>query len=165
MPELRYIAGQVIAFTLFAIGLGYFSNSPSYTHHDPEMALIKLSFSHASQHKEECRRLSPEEIAALAPNMRRPMDCPRERVPVLVEMTMDGNTLLRKSYAPTGLAHDGAASAYEKISVTPGQHKLTVRLRDSNRDEGFDYEDGININLVPLQQFVIDFRNSSFQFY
>src|SRR3990167_4997663 len=85
MPELRYIVGQVIAFTLFAIGLGYFSNSPTYTHHDPEMALIKLSFSHASQHKEECRRLSPEEIAALAPNMRRPMDCPRERVPVLVE--------------------------------------------------------------------------------
>ena len=165
MPELRYIVGQVIAFTLFAIGLGYFSNSPTYTHHDPEMALIKLSFSHASQHKEECRRLSPEEIAALAPNMRRPMDCPRERVPVLVEMTMDGNTLLRKSYVPTGLAHDGAASAYEKIPVTPGQHKLTVRLRDSNRDEGFDYEDGININLVPLQQFVIDFRNSSFQFY
>ena len=165
MPELRYIVGQVIAFTLFAIGLGYFSNSPTYTHHDPEMALIKLSFSHASQHKEECRRLSPEEIAALAPNMRRPMDCPRERAPVLVEMIMDGNTLLRKSYTPTGLAHDGAASAYDKISVTPGQHKLTVRLRDSNREEGFDYEDGININLVPLQQFVIDFRDSSFQFY
>jgi hypothetical protein len=165
MPEPRYLVGQIIAFTLFAIGLGYFSNSPTYTHHDPEMALIKLSFSHASHHKEECRRLSPEEIAALAPNMRRPMDCPRERVPVRVELIVDGNMLLSKSYTPTGLAHDGAASAYEKIPVTPGQHKLTVRLRDSNREEGFDYEDGININLVPRQQFVIDFRNSSFQFY
>jgi hypothetical protein len=165
MPEPRYLVGQIIAFTLFAIGLGYFSNSPTYTHHDPEMALIKLSFSHASHHKEECRRLSPEEIAALAPNMRRPMDCPRERVPVRVELIVDGNMLLSKSYTPTGLAHDGAASAYEKIPVTPGQHKLTVRLRDSNREEGFDYEDGININLVPRQQFVIDFRNNSFQFY
>jgi hypothetical protein len=129
------------------------------------MAQIKLSFSHASQHKEECRRLSPEEIAALAPNMRHPMDCPRKRVPVLVEMIVDGNILLRKSYAPTGLAHDGATSAYEKVSVTPGQHNLTIRLRDSNRGDGFDYEDSINISLAPRQQFVIDFRNSSFQFY
>ena len=165
MPETRYLVGQIIAFTLFAIGLGYFSNSPTYTHHDPEMAQIKLSFSHASQHKEECRRLSPEEIAALAPNMRHPMDCPRKRVPVLVEMIVDGNILLRKSYVPTGLAQDGATSAYEKVSVTPGQHNLTIRLRDSNRGEGFDYEDSINISLVPRQQFVIDFRNSSFQFY
>ena len=165
MPEIRYLFGQIIAFTLFAIGLGYFSNSPTYTHLDPEMALIKLSFSHASQHKEECRRLSPEEIAALAPNMRHPVECPRQRLPVLVEMIMDGNTLLRKAYTPTGLAHDGAASAYEKIPVTPGLHKLTVRLRDSDREDGFDFEDGININLVPRQQFVIDFRDNSFKFY
>ena len=165
MPEPRYIAGQIIAYTLFAICLGYFSNSPSYTHVDPEMALIKLSFSHAGKHKEECRRLTPEEIAALAPNMRRPMDCPRERVPVHVELVLDGNTILRKSYAPTGLAHDGASSAYEKIVVKPGLHQLTVRLRDSNRKGGFDYANSTTINLVSRQQFVIDFREGTFFFY
>ena len=123
MPKLRIILGQGVAFTLFAIVLGYFSNSPSYTYHDPAMALIMVSFSHSSEHKEKCRRYTPEEIAALAPNMRRPMDCPRERVPVYIEVTMDGNILLSKSYNPTGLAKDGSASIYESIPVIPGKHQ------------------------------------------
>ncbi len=159
MPEARYLLGQLIAFTLFAIGIGYFSNSPSYTYHDPDLALIKLSFSHASQRKEECRRFSPEEIAKLAPNMRRPMDCPRERSPVYVELIVDNQTLLKKTYSPTGLANDGATSIYEKISIEPGQHQLTLRMRDSNRGEGFDYEKETLININPQQQFVIDFRD------
>jgi hypothetical protein len=158
MPELRYILGQIVAFILFAIGLAYFSNSPSYTYHDPEKALIMVSFSHASERKEECRRFTPEEIAALAPNMRRPMDCPRERVPVYVEVLMDGNSILSKSYNPTGLAKDGSASIYERITVKPGQHQLIAKLRDSNRETGFDYEGDISININPKQLFVIDFR-------
>ncbi|MCK5668539.1 MAG: hypothetical protein KAI15_05595 [Gammaproteobacteria bacterium] len=165
MPKLRIILGQGVAFTLFAIVLGYFSNSPSYTYHDPAMALIMVSFSHASEHKEECRRYTPEEIAALAPNMRRPMDCPRERVPVYVEIIMDGNTLLNKSYNPTGLAKDGSASIYESIPVKPGQHQIIAKLRDSNREDGFDYEASVSVNLDPKELFVIDFRKDLDGFY
>lgn len=158
MPEPRILLGQILAFSLFALFLGYFSNSPSYTYHDPEKALIMVSFSHASEHKEQCRRFTPEEIAALAPNMRRPMDCPRERVPVYVEVIMDGNILLSKSYNPTGLAKDGAVSVYESIPVKTGQHQIIAKLRDSNREEGFDYESGISVVLDPRQLFVIDFH-------
>jgi hypothetical protein len=165
VPELRYIIGQVIAFTLFAIGLGYFSNSPSYTYRDPEMALIMVSFSHSSEHKEECRRFTQEETAALAPNMRRPMDCPRERVPVYVEVIVDGSSLLSKSYNPTGLAKDGSASVYESIPVKPGEHKIIAKLRDSDRENGFDYESDIVVNLDAKELFVIDFRKDLNGFY
>ncbi len=165
MPKLRFIIGQGIAFTIFACGLAYFSNSPSYTYQDPEMALIMVSFSHASERKEECRRYTPEEIAALAPNMRRAMDCQRERVPVHVEVIIDGKISLSKSYKPTGLAKDGAASIYERIPVKPGQHKLIAKLRDSKREDGFDYEGNASINLKPKQLFVIDFRKELDGFY
>ena len=165
MPKLRILLGQGVAFTLFALVLGYFSNSPSYTYHDPAMALIMVSFSHSSEHKEECRRNTPEEIAALAPNMRRPMDCPRERVPVYVEVIMDGKPLLNKSYNPTGLAKDGSASIYESIPVKPGQHQLITKLRDSNREDGFDYESNVSVNLNPKELFVIDFRKDLDGFY
>jgi len=165
MPELRYIVGQIIAFALFAVGIGYFSNSPGYTYHDPAMALVMVSFSHASEHKEKCRRFTAQEIAALAPNMRRPMDCKRERVPVYVEVLMDGNSLLNKSYNPTGLAKDGAASIYERIPVKPGQHQFTAKLRASPGEEGFDYEGAIAIDLKPKQLFVIDFRKELNGFY
>ena len=165
MPDLRTIFGQGIAFIIFASGIGYFSNSPSYTYFNPEMALIMVSFSHSSEHKEKCRRFTPEEIAALPPNMRRPLDCQRERVPVYVEVIMDGNNLLSKSYSPTGLAKDGAASIYERIPVKPGQHRLIAKLRDSVREEGFDYESNITVNLNPKQLFVIDFHKELNGFY
>jgi len=165
MPKIRYILGQSVAFVIFAVGLGYFSNSPSYTYHDPDMALIMVSFSHASERKEECRPYTKEETAALAPNMRRPMDCPRERVPVHVEIIMDDNTLLSKSYNPTGLVKDGSASIYESIPVKPGQHQLIAKLRDSHREEGFDYESSISFNLKPKELFVIDFRKELGGFY
>jgi len=165
MPEPRILLGQIVAFSLFALFLGYFSNSPSYTYHDPEKALIMVSFSHASEHKEKCRRFTPEEIAALPPNMRRPMDCKRERVPVYVEVIMDGNILLNKSYNPTGLAKDGSASIYESIPVIPGQHQFIAKLRDSNREDGFDYESDITVDLDPKQLFVIDFRKELDGFY
>jgi hypothetical protein len=165
MPEIRYILGQIAAFTLFAVGLAYFSNSPSYTYHDPEMALIMVSFSHATEHKEECRRFTAEEIAALAPNMRRPMDCPRERLPLHVEIIMDGNTLLSKSYNPTGLSKDGSASVYESIPVKPGQHQIVAKLRDSHRQDGFDFESNVSFSLNPKELFVIDFRKELGGFY
>ena len=158
MLKPRFFLGQFIAFTLFALGLGYFSNSPSYTYHDPQKALVMVSFSHASERKEECRHFTPEEIAALAPNMRRPMDCKRERVPVYVEVIMDNNILLSKSYNPTGLAKDGSASIYESIPVKAGQHEFIAKLRDSRREEGFDYESNVSVNLDPKQLFVIDFH-------
>jgi len=165
MPELRILIRQIVAFTVFALGIGYFSNSPNYTYHDPAMALIMVSFSHASERKEKCRRFTQDELAALAPNMRRPMDCPRERVPVYVEVMMDGSSLLNKSYNPTGLAKDGAASIYESIPVKPGQHQIIAKLRDSGRKDGFDYEGGISINLKPKELFVIDFRKELDGFY
>lgn len=152
------LAGQGIAYLLFALLIGYFSAAPVYVHVDPDKAVIKLSFSHAGARKEECRRLNPEEIARLAPNMRRPFDCPRERVPLLVELVMDGRVLYRASLPPSGLAGDGAASVYQRFTVESGGHKLIARLRDSRRTEGFDYEGRAEAQLDPGQNFVIDFR-------
>ena len=35
---------------------------------------------------------------------------------------------------------------------------MTVRLRDSRREEGFDYEMEEDVELVPGQHLVVDFR-------
>ena len=78
----RY-AGQMAAYAAFIALLGYFATAPAYRPVDPEAAMIKLSFIHVGQRKVECRKMSPEEIALLPPNMRLTLDCPRERLPVL----------------------------------------------------------------------------------
>ena len=90
--------------------------------------------------------------------MRRPIDCPRRRVPVLIELELDGELLYRKELPPSGLAGDGVSTAYKTFAVDPGQHQLVARLRDSRRSEGFDHEMASEITLSPQQNFVIDFR-------
>jgi len=150
--------GQAAAYALFAGVVGYFATAPAYIHLDPGKAMIKLSFSHAGQHKGECRRLSQEELNALPPNMRRPLDCPRERLPLQVELILDGEVLYRAELPPSGLAGDGVSTAYRKFAVDPGPHHLVARLRDSARPEGFDHQKETRVMLDPQQNFVIDFR-------
>lgn len=154
---LRYL-GQALAYALFAVFIGYFATRPAYTHLDPDKAMIKMSFSHAGAHVEECRRLSQEELNKVAPNMRRPTECLRERVPLQVELWLDGDLIYQASLAPSGVAGDGASTAYRKFPVPAGNHHLVARLRDSRRETGFDYDQSADVSLVPLQNFVIDFR-------
>jgi hypothetical protein len=153
----RYLA-QAAVYGLLAAFIGYFANHPAYTHFPPDRALIKLSFSHGAQRKAECRRLSPEELARLAPNMRKPVQCERERLPVAVELTVDGATLYRASVPPSGLTGDGPARMYRRFAVAPGTHVVTMRLRDTARAEGYDYERSGTVELAAGQSFAIDFR-------
>ena len=158
MGRIFQTAGQVIAYAMFAMVIGYFATRPAYTHLAPDKAVIKLSFSHAGQHKGECRQLTQEELNKLPPNMRRPMDCPRERLPLLIELELDGQLLYQDELPPSGLAGDGASTAYKKFPVDSGQHHLVARLRESGRTDGFDYEKEAEVTLAPQQNFVIDFR-------
>jgi hypothetical protein len=153
----QYI-GQFIAYALFAMVVGYFATQPAYTHLGQDEALIKLSFSHAGAHIRECRKLTQEELNRLPPNMRRPTDCPRERVALLIELELDDNLIYRDALPPSGLSSDGASTAYQKFAVPAGAHRLVARLRDSRRKSGFDYESTVNVSLTPQQNFVIDFR-------
>ena len=158
MPEAPRYLGQFIAYALFAAVIGYFSTQPAYTHLAADEALIKLSFSHAGAHIQECRKLSQEELDRLPPNMRRPMECPRGRVALLVELELDGKLLYRDTLPPSGLSGDGGSTAYMTFPVTAGTHHLVARLRDSRRADGFDYEQEDTLILTPQQNFVIDFR-------
>jgi hypothetical protein len=160
------LLGQVAAYGAFAVLVGYFASMPAYVAHDPGLAQIKLSFSHGGASATECRRLTQEELMKLAPNMRRPLDCPRARVPVTVEIDLDGRPLMRETAPPTGLWNDGPSAVYARFAVTPGRHTLTARLRDSRRSEGFDHVREAEIELKARDNRVIEFRadKGGFQF-
>ena len=158
MTRFVQFLGQLIAYSLFAVVIGYFSTRPAYTHQDPAKAVIKVSFSRAGAHIEPCKRLSQEELNRLPPNMRAPTKCLRARVPILLEVQVDGQLMYHEELAPSGLSRDGTSTVYTWFPVDAGQHHLVVRLRDSRRTSGFDHEGSANITLQPQQNFVIDFR-------
>ena len=161
MTRLLSVLGQVVAYGLFMALLGAFSATPSYTYMEADQALIKLSFSHAAKRVGVCRSLTQEEIAAQPPNMRHSEDCPRERLPLFVELELDGEIATRRLLPPAGLHQDGASAVYQRFPVAAGRHRIVARLRDSARSEGFDHERAMEIDLVPGQNFVIDFRAES----
>ena len=149
---------QLALYAAFAFVVAIFSAFPPYARVEPGNAVVKLSFSHAGAPREACRTLSPEELAALAPNMRSGVDCPRERVPVTVELEIDGERVYHAALPPSGLAGDGPSSVYERFEVPAGHHRIRVRLRDTVRESGFDHEGTADVRLAARQSFVIDFR-------
>lgn len=145
------VVGLIVGF------LGYFADRPRHQYIAPGEAQIKLSFMHVGARVEECRRRSPEELAALPQHRRRPLDCVRERVPVVVEITLDGESLYRRALAATGLRHDGPARGHATFRVPAGEHRIAVRIRDTRRKEGFDHERQETIVLTSGQNLVIDY--------
>lgn len=161
MPSPIQYLGQIIFYGVLAVFTGFFASHPLYRQAPDGMAQIKLSFAHGGSRKTECRRLTSEEIAALPPTERRPNTCSRERIAMHVQLAVDGEVLYEEDLQPTGLWNDGPARTYRKFLVPAGQHTLDVRLRDSRRDDGFDYEATRQVTLSPLQNLAVDFKADS----
>lgn len=158
MPSIAAYAGQAVFYAAIAAAIGYFAADPVYRQVPEGMAQIKLSFNHAGQRVEDCRKLTYEELSKLPTAKRRPLDCVRERVPVTVELLIDGKPMYASVLKPTGLSSDGPSKAYEKFLVPAGHHVIEAHLRDTRRDEGFDFESRHEADLAPWQSLAIDFK-------
>lgn len=153
---MKYLA-QVIAFAVFATLVGLLSVWPKYQLLAQDQAIISLTFSHAAQRIGECRRLTQEELSELPPNMRTPMECPRERYPISVELRVDGAVLYQKKLQPSGLWADGKATVYQRLQIDAGSHELFIGMNDSGGGKPFDYEMKTVQDIWPGRNLVIDF--------
>lgn len=155
------LAGQAVVYAGFAALIGYFASAPAYRYFAGKDAILTVSFSHGAHRKGDCHKLTREELLKLPPNMRKPVSCPRERLPVVVAFELDGKPLYSASLPPTGLSKDGPSHIYKKFEIPAGHHTLVARLRDSKRREGFDYDARFNVDLAPAQNLALDFRRDT----
>jgi hypothetical protein len=158
MGELLRYAGQALFYAAAAALSGYLATHPVYEQIPDDHAQIKLSFSHGGERKEACRTLTPQEIAKLPRGEKRPNDCSGERVALRAQVVIDDALLYDAMLEPTGFSRDGPSHAYEKFIIPAGRHEIMVRLRDTRRNEGFDYEQFVTEELKPMQNLAIDFR-------
>ena len=158
------LLGQAVTFGFFAAAIGYFSTSPAYVAHPPQKALLKLTFNHAGKHVEECRKRTREELLALPANMRKPMECKRERWPVIVDLALDGKNIYRGVATPAGVSKDGHSSFYATFPVSSGKHTITIGMWDSRGEAGggdYDYVMEQVVDLTPQEILVIGFNNET----
>lgn len=158
MPRALAYAAQAALYAGFAAAVGILASWPTYGGLPDGTAQIKLSFSHSGARAEECHRLTVEELAKLPTSERRPSDCSRRRLPVTVQLVVDGNSLYEATLEPGGFSGDGPVKVYEKFIVNAGKHRIEARLRDSKRDDGFDYETAYEAGLAAGQNLAIDFK-------
>jgi hypothetical protein len=152
------VVAQIGAMTMLLAAVAQFADWPVYHQIPPHSAILKLSFTHGSNRQAECRRRTPEELAKLPPNMRKPLECPRTRGAVYVELDLDGQTIYRASLPPSGISGDGPSRLYRRFVVPAGPHTVAVRMRDTPRNEGFDYAKSGAVVLAADANFVVDFR-------
>uniref|UniRef100_UPI003342341E hypothetical protein n=1 Tax=Castellaniella defragrans TaxID=75697 RepID=UPI003342341E len=150
--------GQALLYACFAVVIGVFSRWPTYHPLPPDMAQIKVSFLHHGARLADCRPYTAEELAKLAPNMRKATKCERERSPVSIEVDLDGQPVFSHVSAPSGLSRDGASTVYQRLNVPAGEHRIAVRFRDDQSVKGTTYEHEEVVTLVPAQVMVIDFN-------
>jgi hypothetical protein len=158
MPSALRLAGQAVVFAVVAAFVGYFAAHPVYHQVPAGDAQIKLAFQHGGARLADCRRPTAAELAKLPTAERRPNDCSRERVPLVIELSVDGRPIYEEVLPPTGLARDGASRAYQKFLVPAGRHVIEAKLRDTNRASGFDYEKLVEAELKPWQNLAVDFN-------
>ena len=129
----RY-AFQICIYVGFALLLGYFSQAPTYRPIPEGAAQVKLSFAHGGKPIGGCRDRTEAELQALAANMRKPQLCSRERVAVTIVFELDGVTVFEE---------------------------VTLRLRNTTRTEGWDYQAHRVVELDAGQILAIDFDPSA----
>ncbi len=161
MPELRnkplrYLL-QAINYTVFMALIWYFATEPSVQLIDDNEAKLTIAFAHAGQLREPCRRLTQEELDQLAPNMRKLEDCPRERSPVTIEALLDDELVYSESLDPPGLFSDGGVDIFFSTKIPAGEHRLTLRMNDSVRIEGFNHVREQSIRIDPAQILLVGF--------
>ena len=156
MTNWKAWLGQGALYGLFALFIGVFSQWPRYQALPPGQAVLKVSFIHHGEHVAPCRPYTQEELAKLPPNMRAPMKCERERVPVEIEVDLDGATVYRHVAPPAGLSRDGASTVYHRVAVPAGEHRIAVRLKDTP-GAGFGHVREAVLTLKEAQVLVIDF--------
>lgn len=153
---IRYVL-QAINYSVFMGMIWYFATSPAVRLIDDDEAKITIAFAHAGQLRAPCRRLSQEELNELPPNMRKLDDCPRERSPVTIEALLDGEPLYQVILQPPGLFGDGGVDVFYSGKIPAGDHRLSLKMNDSVRIEGFNHSFERQISVDPAQILLVGF--------
>ena len=142
---VRPVLGGVVA-VLAALALAALSQVP-YTATGGE-AELRLAWRARVPRVEECRRLTPEEQAALPAHMRREEVCEGRVASYLLRVAVDGRTVRLDTVAGAGARGDRPLYVSEAIRLRPGAHDVAIAftrlgVEASEGEEGEESSEGL----------------------
>jgi len=159
-PRVRYLF-QAVNLLVFMMIIAFFASGLTVRQLEAGTAVVTLAFGHAGNPIHACHKRSEEELNALAPTMRAPLICPRERSVIEVELYMDDKLIHAVTAPPPGLFSDQGVDVYEKIVVPIGQHTFRVQMKDNVLEEGYTHSGNYTADLKAAQLLFIGFRQQN----
>jgi hypothetical protein len=126
-----------LTFLLVALATAYYSDLPVYRIHDDGETELKLVVRHSGTLLEACRTLSTSELDQLAPNMRKPTSCPREKSPMTIELTINELPPYVATIVPSGLHNDGVLALYKSFNLKHGPVRIRLRSKEDSHQQAF----------------------------
>jgi coenzyme F420-reducing hydrogenase delta subunit/Pyruvate/2-oxoacid:ferredoxin oxidoreductase delta subunit len=154
----RALAAVAATVLLAAIAglLGLVSDF-AYTPPGMDGSEFVVSLKHPGLASENCRDLTPEELASTPIHMRKERVCERTRPSVRVRVVIDGATALETSVAPSGIWKDGNSVSVERIPVAPGAHRVSVAIGESTDPEEWSFDEERTITFTDEARQVVVF--------
>ena len=118
MRAFRLMSAVVVA-ALVTILVAWLSRLPMHFDSEHE-ALVRLSWRVDGISVEECRQLSPEELANLPVHMRNPEACIGRIAPYRLQVALNGTLLLNDTIHPGGARGDRPIYVLSGFPVDPG---------------------------------------------
>ena len=142
----KYFALSVLVAVLLLPAL--FFTDASFTYYSPEEAALKVAFKHSGKRVVDCdeaerikakgrefRKRLKEEGMGVRMDLSTLSECPRERHPVSVTLTLDNVVMIDRDYSPTGIKKDMASFINEHFIIASGSHHIKVSLRDAGPED------------------------------
>jgi len=126
-----------LSLCIVVLATAYFSDLPVYRVHDDGETELKLVIRHSGTLLEACRTLSSSELSQLAPNMRKPTICQREKSPLTIELTIDELPPYVVTIVPSGLHNDGVLALYKSFSLKHGPVRIRLRSKEDSHEQTF----------------------------
>jgi hypothetical protein len=118
-------AVAVASATLVALRLSSFI---PYAFRRNEGALVRLAWRARGERVNECRRLTPAELARLPVHMRREEVCEGRLLPYHLVVALDSAPAVDHLVHGAGAREDRPLYVFEELPVRPGLHRLSVRF-------------------------------------
>ena len=139
-PKKRVI--QLAVAASLAIGLSAIvwlgSDLPYVSGESTEPELV-VSFNHKGALVEP-RKLSAEELAKRLPHMRAQASVTRQRSPIRVRVSVDGQPLFDQSFTPKGISKDGPSVGTFRKHIVPGEHRISVEIADGAKGNDWTHQ-------------------------
>lgn len=124
---------QTTVGAVFTLGVVALSRVP-WAAEPSDTAIVRLAWRYRSALVDQCRTLTPAELAERPAHMRREQECERRLRPYVLQLEIDGHLVLRDSVAARGARSDRPLAVFRELRRAPGPASLRLTFEPAAHD-------------------------------